>query len=178
MKPDLAQGRPDDFQTPSEALDPLLPYLKKDLVIWEPACGKENLSNRLKELGYEVVATDILDGHNFLTWKPERFDVVVTNPPYSIKGEFLARCYQLGKPFALLLPLTILETKKRQLLFRKYGVELILFDKRINFATPSGEGSGSWFATMWVTNGLGLGKELNFVGFQEKKQLEMFDEGD
>jgi len=33
MKPPLKQGMSDDFQTPPEALEPLLPYLKKDWVI-------------------------------------------------------------------------------------------------------------------------------------------------
>ena len=69
----------------------------------------------------------------------------------------------MGKPFAFLLPLTTFETYKRQHLFQRYGLEVIFFDKRINFETPSGNGSGSWFATAWFTNGLNIGKELNFV---------------
>ena len=130
----------DDFQTPPEALYPLLPYLKKDWTIWECACGKGNLSDFLKEQGYNVIATDILTGHDFLKWKPEKFDCIVTNPPYSLKQQFLERCYELKKPFALLLPLTTFETAKRQRLFKKYGVQVIFFDKRINFETPSGKG--------------------------------------
>ena len=140
MKPPMKQGASDDFQTPPEALYPLLPYLKKDWTIWECACGKGNLSDFLKEQGYNVIATDILTGHDFLKWKPEKFDCIVTNPPYSLKQQFLERCYELKKPFALLLPLTTFETAKRQRLFKKYGVQVIFFDKRINFETPSGKG--------------------------------------
>ena len=73
----------------------------------------------------------------------------------------------MGKPFAFLLPLTTFETRKRQYLFQKYGLEVIFFDKRINFETPSGKGSGSWFATAWFTNGLNIGKEMNFVRLEE-----------
>ncbi|MEM3859736.1 MAG: hypothetical protein QW478_10090, partial [Candidatus Micrarchaeaceae archaeon] len=88
------------------------------------------------------------------------FDAIVTNPPFSLKQEFLIRCYELQKPFALLLPLTTFETKKRQDLFKKYGVEVIFFPKRINFETPDGSGNGSWFATAWFTWGLNLGRSL------------------
>jgi len=95
-------------------------------------------------------------------WTPDSFDLIVTNPPFSLKGEFLERAYLLGKPFAFLLPLTTFEGLKRQALFRRYGLEVVLFDRRINFETPSGRGGGSWFATAWFTWGLGIGRQLSF----------------
>lgn len=171
MKTPARQGSPNDFQTPPEALRPLLPYLKKDWVIWECAAGKGNLSTALSDKGYEVIATDILvNNFDFLTNKPVLWDCIITNPPYSIKQQFLERAYQLGTPFAFLLPLTTFETAKRQRLFKKYGLEVIFFDKRINFETPSGKGSGSWFATAWFTNGLNIGKEMTFVEYEPSKQ--------
>ena len=91
-------------------------------------------------------------------------------PDYD-KQQFLERAYALHKPFALLLPLTTLETRKRQRLFRLYGVNLILFDKRINFLVPDGremEKSASWFATAWFTWGLPLPNQLNFVEFGKR----------
>jgi len=162
MKPPLMQGRADDFQTPPSALWPLLPYLKSDWIIWEAAAGKGNLAQALHERGWAVVASDILAGQDFLAWQPIAWDCIITNPPYSLKQQFLERCYSLGKPFALLLPLTAFETARRQSLFRRYGLEVIFLDKRINFETPSGKGSGAWFAVAWFTWGLGIGKELTF----------------
>jgi len=173
MKPPLRQGSPDDFQTPPEALNPLLPYLNKDWTIWEPAAGRGYLADKLEELGFDVVATDKFydaDGDvafDFLIDKPVQFDCIITNPPFSLKQKFLERCYQLEVPFALLLPLTTFETKKRQELFKKYGLEVIFFDKRINFETPNKIAkSSSWFATAWFTHGLKLGKEMCFVDLE------------
>ncbi|HVO28861.1 MAG TPA: class I SAM-dependent methyltransferase [Candidatus Paceibacterota bacterium] len=162
MKPPLKTKYLNDFQTPPAALESLYPYLKKDWLIWEPACGKGNLVNALAEHGYSVRATDITGGIDFLTIPPAPFDCIITNPPYSLKQQFLERCYELGRPFALLLPITAFETEKRQALFRKYGVEVVFLPKRLNFETPSGKGAGSWFATMWITNGLNIHKELTF----------------
>ena len=142
-QPPMKQGSPDDFQTPHIALKPLIPFLNKDWTIWECANGKGNLSTELISKGFEVIATDIkVCNFDFLTNKPAQFDCIVTNPPYSIKEKFLERCYQLGQPFALLLPLTALESEKRHKLFRKYGIQLIIPNKRINFITPSGNGGG------------------------------------
>jgi len=167
MKPPLKQGMTNDFQTPPEALNPLLPYLKKDWLIWECACGKGNLVEGLNERGFLTIGTDILSGYDFLKWQPKKFDCIITNPPFSLKQEFLERCYCLKKPFALLLPLTTFETQKRQKLFKKYGLEVIFLSKRINFETPSGKGSGSWFATAWFTNWLNIGKQFVFTEIQE-----------
>lgn len=164
MKPPLKQGNPNDFQTPPEALIPLYPYLKKYWTIWECAAGKGNLVNELKSKGYySTIGTDLLTGQDFLSYLPEYFDCIVTNPPFSIKQKFLERAYSLGKPFAFLLPLTTFETTKRQELFKKYGLEVIFFDKRINFETPNKiKNSSSWFATAWFTNGLNIGKQMTF----------------
>lgn len=161
-QPPMKQGSSNDFQTPVIALNPLIPYLNPLWTIWEPAAGKGNLVRGLKEKGFNVFSSDILTGVDFLV-SDYPVDCIITNPPFSLKQQFLERCYKLKKPFALLLPLTTFETPKRQKLFRENGVQIIFFNKRINFETPSGNGSGSWFATAWFTWGLNLPKELNFV---------------
>jgi hypothetical protein len=162
-QPPMKHGSSNDFQTPPLVLDYLIPYIPAFISkIWECASGKGFLSNKFIEIGYNVISTDILTGTDFLTCTPPEYDMIVTNPPYTIKGEFLERCYELGKPFALLLPFATLETPKRQGLFRKNGLQIIFLPKRVNFFTPSGKGTGSWFATAWFTNGLNLEKDMIF----------------
>ena len=145
------QGGLDDYQTPPSALSILFPYLDQNWTIWEPASGEGYLRRALEEKGFRVVASDISEGHDFLKFQPEEFDVIITNPPYSLKDEFLERAYSLGKPFAFLLPLTTLEGKRRQALFASHGVSLLIPDRRVNFMTPDGRDSGSWFLTAWFT---------------------------
>lgn len=53
----MEAGHPDNFQTPSDAILPLLPYLPPGL-IWEPSCGKGNLVRALKRAGRAVIDTD------------------------------------------------------------------------------------------------------------------------
>ncbi|MGC8579683.1 MAG: tRNA (adenine-N(6)-)-methyltransferase, partial [bacterium] len=90
------------------------------------------------------------------------FDCIITNPPYSLKEEFLERAYSFNKPFAFLMPITALEGKTRQDLYKKYGLQLLIPNKRINFETPSGKGSGSWFASAWFTYKFNLPKDIMF----------------
>jgi hypothetical protein len=174
----MCNNAPDDFQTPALALKPLVPFISKESTVWECAEGKGNLTREFSRLGYKVIGSDKLSSHDFLFWQPEHYDVIVTNPPYSIKEKFLERCYKLGKPFALLMPLTALESQSRQKLYTKYGLQMILFPKRINFETPKTKGSGAWFATAWYTFGLKLPRDLNFVNteFMNKDQSTLFHE--
>lgn len=151
----------DEIYTPPIALNPLLPYLTKDKRIWECAYGNGNIATYLRELGYTIIGNKNWD---FLKDNPPEFDIIVTNPPYSLKYEFLKRAYELGKPFAFLLPITTLEGKKRGMLFKKYGIQLIIPNKRINF---TGKKSGCWFACCWMTWKLGLERDLNFVELEE-----------
>jgi hypothetical protein len=155
-------GRSDEFKTPKEAIDILVPFLNKNWVIWECAYGGGNLVKHLEEEGFKVVGNESLD---FIRGdvELENFDCIITNPPYSLKEEFLQRCYDWKKPFALLMPLTALEGKKRGELYKKFGIKLIIPNKRINFITPSGKGSGSWFQVAWFTWKINLPNQLNFV---------------
>lgn len=156
------QGGKDDYQTPPIALQPLLTHLDPKWKLWECAEGKGNLTQALKKEKFKVVGTDILQGKDFLKYEPKEYDCIITNPPFSKKQEFIERAYSLGKPFAFLLPITALESEKRQRFFKCCGIELILFKKRINFETPDGEGEGSWFATAWFTHQFNLGQSLLF----------------
>ena len=171
----------DRCQTPHYALDPLLPYLKTHWTIWESAAGEGQIVSKLTQHGFDVIATDILTGDNFFETEPEMWQCQVTNPPYSTKYDWLERSYALCRPFALLLPLETLGTKSGQGHFEKHGVEIILFDKRVNFKMPNlgYTGSGAQFSTAWFTWGLGIGKDLTFAKLSryEDKQMSLIGVG-
>ena len=153
---------PDDFQTPPYAIKPLLPYLNKDWVLWECAEGEGYLSGALKREGFKVISTG--PEFDFLIGIPTfHFDAIVTNPPYSLKDKFIEKAFSYNKPLALLLPITALEGKQRQKVYKKYGIQLIIPDKRVDFINPQNKGHGSWFPVMWLTHGLNLPKDILFV---------------
>ena len=69
--------------------------------VWECACGQGHLSEKLKEHGYEVYSTDLVDrGYgegdvDFLACY-EQFDGdIITNPPYKFAREFVEKGLEL-----------------------------------------------------------------------------------
>ena len=148
----------DELYTPEYAIKPLLKHIPKNIKIWECTdYGRSNITKILKENGYEVISTHKKD-FDFLIDKANfEFDMILTNPPYSLKDEFISKCYEYGKPFCLLLPLTSLEGIKRGKMYDKNGIELLVFDKRIDF---NGKGK-CWYNTSWFCWNV-LPKQLMF----------------
>lgn len=149
----------DELYTPVEAIKPIMKYLNKDWTYWECTdYGKSNITKMLKLGGYKVVSTKKQD-LNFLTDKPNfAFDCIITNPPYSLKDEFLTKAYEYNKPFMFLLPITAIEGVERNKLYREYGLELIVLDRRINYMKTK---KNNWFNTSWFCYKI-CEKQINF----------------
>lgn len=166
-----ASGK-DECQTPPYALNPLLPYMPAGATIWEPAAGDGYLVRAIEDQGYSVVSGDIKTGQDFFAYEPPAWDILLTNPPYSSdnKYKWLKRCYELGKPFALLLPADTSTLGEIQPLFRQYGVEIVFMDKRVDFQTintPFAK-SNAWFPTAWFACRL-IGQPLTFAEINKKR---------
>lgn len=95
------------------------------------------------ELKLQYKATHKFDnlGNDFFTTEPpEDCDLMISNPPFSIQYEIIKRSFELIekgklKSFALLLPLSTLETPKRAELYERHKdkLSIIIFRKRIKF---------------------------------------------
>jgi len=180
--PDKQQSR-DFFQTPAYATELLIPFIPPCKEIWEPACGNFAITKILKKHGYKVLSSDIIDGdgivpYNFVQDLPRtdiREDVIITNPPYSLKKAFFEKCMEYKIPFALLLPCDYSQWIIDAIRFG--GCEKIIPTRRINFITPSGKteetGGTANFHSMWFTWGFNLGKSETFVELSllDKKNL-------
>lgn len=162
-------GHNSNMQTPIWALEPLLPFIPSEWTIWEPAAGEGNLVKGMRDYGLHVISTDISRGDDFFSLTPPRtpksrylYSATITNPPYDEKDRWIGHCYYLGKPFALLLPFAALETHFRQAMYRESGLQIIFFDKRVNFKVPSGKNS-PWFPVAWFTWQFNLPKDMMFM---------------
>lgn len=141
----------DRCETPAYALDPLLPFLPASWRIWEPACGSGRIVRALQTRGYAVWGTDLLEGKNFFQHELRTiaWEAIVTNPPYSIKVDWIRRCYELGNPFALLVPVETISLPDVQTLMEQHGADLLLLNKRVNFYMPSGKDGSAQFPVLW-----------------------------
>jgi len=154
----------DSFYTPEYAVKPLLKYIKKRWVIWEPTDtnGKSAIAKALEKNGNKVISTSIKK-FNFLKDEPDfNFDCIITNPPYTLKDEFIKKCYRHMKKWAMLMPLTALEGVNRGQWYKEHGVELLVLDRRVEFT-----GGSCWFNTSWFCHYI-LPEKLMFESLEKE----------
>jgi len=137
MKLDIITNKNDEFYTPEYAIKPLLKYLKPFSNIWCPF--DENESNFVKLLtqsGHDVVWSHINSGRDFLKTElpSQEINYIISNPPYSLKGEVFERLFKLGIPFAMLVGVVgLFESRKRFKMFAENDFEIMYFNKRISY---------------------------------------------
>lgn len=134
--------------------------------IWEPAVGEHHIAKvLLNNKGVSILATDIITGDDFLTMTIDDLDImpdcIISNPPYSIKDQFIERCIDWELPFALLLPLPALGGKKRSSLWQRVeDLSIIIPNKRVAFINADDSPN---FESAWFCCGFGLKQAFYFV---------------
>jgi len=155
------QGKREIYYAPESAFQTVEPFIKDFKSLWDPASGpSENypLKDYFESKGHRVICSDILMGKelDFFTHKTKkRYDMIVTTPPYSMRKEFIMRALELRKPFALLVPLNVLESKTIRDSFQQNGVSVIFPEKVVNFISPEDSRSvKSLPYSVWVIAGI------------------------
>ncbi len=120
----LIKERGDDlYQTPVEAVAALAECEDLPANIWECACGPGAIVAELRARGHAVYATNLVDygcpdsfaRRDFLLEDkaPEGFDTILTNPPYGLANNFVARSRALVSKTIMLMPLRFLASVRR-----------------------------------------------------------------
>lgn len=131
-----SKGKNDECYTPRYGVEPLLEFLPryKDKIIWLPFDDENSeFVKCFKENGYKIINSHIRSGQDFYNYEPEEWDLIISNPPFTNKKEIFRRALDFNKPFALLMTLTWLNDSAPQKLFRDKGLQLLMFEERMQF---------------------------------------------
>lgn len=135
------------------------------VTIWCPFDTKEsNYVKIFSNAGYNVIASHINEGKDFFHYEPSCFDYVISNPPYSRKGDVLQKLFGLNKPFAMLVGVVgLFESQKRFEMFKTHDFELMYFNNRIAYYTDKNKNTLSRppFGSVYVCNKI-LPKQIMF----------------
>ena len=174
----VASSKNDEFYTPAYAITPLLRYLPrpnsvKPITIWCPFDTEESLFVKIFRIcGYKVEATHLSKGQNFFEMDAPVCDFIISNPPYSCKGEVLERLFKKGVPFAMLVGVVgLFESQKRFELFKEHDFEIMYFNRRIAYFKNYDDPAPSLnppFSSVYVCRGV-LPKQIVFEEVAKKK---------
>ena len=160
----------DYYATEPKAIELLLEQEVFSPYVWECACGGGHMAEVLKQNGYRVKTSDIVDrGYKGTEIKDflqiTKDDIkndfsrdIITNPPYKHAKEFVEHAIDISidsTKIAMFLKLTFLESKSRKMLFEKYPPKVVyVSSSRLQCAKNGdfekyGKGVGTAVAYAW-----------------------------
>lgn len=129
-----SKGANDECYTPDYGVRPIIKYLPRDKIIWCPFdTERSEFYRQLVENGFEVVRSHISEGKDFYEYEPEKWDIIVSNPPFTNKRKIFERALSFDKPFALIMSNTWLNDAAPKQIFKDKDLQLLMFCERMKF---------------------------------------------
>lgn len=167
MSPTRSRVENDYYATPFEATEAILSREELHGSILEPAAGEGHISKVLREHypNSQIISTDlvqrddrfgcgIVGGVDFLTENyPEKFNNVITNPPFSLAKEFAEKALEVSTGKVILFAkIQFLEGRQRKDFFATHPPKAVyVFSKRVNplrNGLEVDENGKPWLSTM------------------------------
>lgn len=128
----------DEWYTRDEDVEMIINNFRisKDSTIWCPFDKEESAFVRvLKTNGYKVIYSHIDDGKDFFNYEPsEKYDLILSNPPFYGKAKILQRLIELNKPFGLIFGIQCFNSGEFvKLLNEVNNLQFCFLSKRLKF---------------------------------------------
>lgn len=154
----------DEYYTPAYAVEPIMKYLKPNSTIWCPFDKDESQYVKvLAREGFNVIYGHIETGQDFFEVEIPKCDYIISNPPYSLKGDVFRRLIDSKIPFAMLINFQgIFDHRERFEMFKNNRIEMLWLSPRVNYIKPNeNNASGVPFQSGYLCSNI-FEKELNF----------------
>ncbi len=100
---------------------------------------------------------------SMLTGGKDKFDVIITNPPYSCAQEFIVQSLKYAKHVVMLLRLNFLESQKRSLFFKNNMPDVKVLSKRPSF-TGRGTDACAYSWMVWDSDAPQTSGRIEILG--------------
>lgn len=172
----IKKSNTDEWYTTEGGVEIIIPFLringyKKILCPFDT--DQSNYVKVLKRNGFEVTNSHIKTGVDFFELMDlDKYDAVVSNPPFSKREKILEKLFKSKVPFALIINFNgLFDSKKRWELFKNNKFELIVPEGRLHFFNEECAGNSPNFQSIYVCSGM-CKHQIEFVK-QEPDQIVM-----
>ena len=145
----------DDYETHSEILKDLLPFIQNYNIIYDPFYCKGTIVKEWEKLNKTCIneKKDAFDREH-----PKEYDLIFSNIPFSIKKKCFELFFSLNKPFVVLTTIDTLGSKWIKKYFDK--LQFIIPNGRYSFIKNGEITTGSWFDTCFICYGINIEKPI------------------
>ena len=161
----LKKYKLDDYTTPLYVWKMLLDYLDlgKNTIIYEPFYNDSKSKTYLGKLGYDNVIHENEDF--FENYDKYEYDIILSNPPYSIKQNILKVLYKIDKPFVLIVPTAIISKLYVKNIFKDdvNKIQFIIPNRRLQFEVNGYNQKRTPFDTLFMCYKLELQRDIVYL---------------
>lgn len=127
----------DEYMTPKKIWEDIEDYLPTDgkKIVFEAFYGNGMSGQYLSELGCTVIQgpnIDFFEDVDKCPIKPDMYDMIISNIPFSIKKEVLEKLVELDKPFIVIMPASTMFTQYLRDIFEN-KLQVIIPNTRMHF---------------------------------------------
>lgn len=137
----------DEYYTPKILAEVIVKYVPEGATVWLPFDTENSEFAHAFRGRNKVICSHIWMGQCFFEYEPATYDYVISNPPFTRKLEVLDRLYKLGKPFAMVLPLPMLNYQEVGHFFLDKELQLLIVDKKVSFDGNTASFNNSFFCS-------------------------------
>lgn len=163
----------DNYFTPKWVWGKISHLIPKTTVIWE-ACmldaTKSSSMEDLRSLGFSVVGDVSWD---IFTCPVPECDIIVTNPPFSLKYAVMARLLEIGKPFIVIINSINLFTVDFHSVFwgKTEDIQLLIPDEKLHYRKDGEEEQKqTTFCSVYLAYKMNIDKNSLFLSRKIKKK--------
>lgn len=162
----LTLKKNDECYTPDKVWDDISYYLPHNGIVFEPFYGEGHTFRYLQKLYSKVLGKRDLD---FFSEESDRYlkqcDIVISNPPFSIKFKILQKLIEFNKPFILLFPLGSINTTKFVNIIKNKtkDTSIIVPNGRIKFIIDGSLAKSPSFETIYLLYKIETEQNLIFL---------------
>ena len=115
-------------------------------VALEPAAGDGRIVNFLQNKGITMDYCELQEGIDFFEWRGE-YDLVITNPPFSLAQEFIEHALSMSTTVVMLLRINFLGSQKRYDFWNQFPPDgMFILSKRPSFTGKGTDATDyAWF---------------------------------
>lgn len=109
-----SEGSNDECYTSAYGVEPILEYIPAGAIVWCPFDTQQSEFVAQIKRTNEVVNSHIannksvharitMQNYDFFKYEPKKWDILISNPPFTNKRAYFERALSFDKPFALIM---------------------------------------------------------------------------
>lgn len=155
-----------------EDLTPLKP------VVWCPFDTEDSeFFHYFNDRGIPVTCSHIWHGQDFFKYEPEKWDIAVSNPPFSRKLDVFKRLDSLGKPWAMVMNTMALNYMEVGDYFADGQIQIMIPNKRVSFNGKPSSFNSSFVCRSFLPRDLMFCRVANCNSGKDYVPSRMYKEG-